>query len=369
MTHACCRSLLLGALLLFASGPAAPTVRVQAVIVPAAVGASLTVHGIPLPQGAVPYFAANLSMENLHAVAPRAGELGTGWVRAVVYDIPPPAPPDGVAAYYRDSMPGSALMPPRGLERSRRPAADDGTRVLLLMQRPARYLAIRARDRTGMARITVAIYEGGATPEAVLNAMEVLGSNGEGPKEPTTLLSPSKEQWETDTTFLSERLQSLKQHLGPGNAPDPVLGVMRSLLDQAQSLRLRQYRVPGNVTASEALQQCLQEARASHWLLWSVEAETDRTVSALYRMQDDRGMVWLRTGRGQAKNIPPRVGILTATTEISRLEVTGPINLWQLLRPSQSRPLALPSPSLVAPTPRGGLGAPPRSPFSAQPRR
>jgi hypothetical protein len=369
MTRPSWRLLLLGTLLLMLTGGSTPRAEAQASVLPAAVSAGLAVHGIPIPQGARPYLAANLSLKNLQSVAPAAGELGSGWVRAVVYDIPPPAPPDQVAAYYRDSMPGSALLPRQLPERRRPPVTEDGTRVLLLMQHPARYLAIRAQDGTGQARITVAMYEGTAAADVVLNAMGVLSENGAGPRDPTALLSPSKEQWETDSRFMGEGLRILKSHLSPGGAPDPVLGVMRTLIDQAQSLRLRQYRVPRTVNASEALHACMQEARANRWRLWSVEAETERNVSALYRMQDDRGMVWLRTGQGQPTSVPPRSGNLADTTEISRLEVTGTINLWQLLRPSQSRPPVLSSPSLTPSTGRGGLGAPPRSPFSAQPRR
>src|SRR6266542_7103164 len=69
------------------------------ILVPAE--SSLSVHGIPLPQDAAPLLAASLSLENLHALAPKSGELGRGWLRAVVYNYPVPAPPDEVAAYYR----------------------------------------------------------------------------------------------------------------------------------------------------------------------------------------------------------------------------------------------------------------------------
>jgi hypothetical protein len=367
MTSFCWRSLLLSALLFVVSGRSASPVRAQSLVVPVALSAGLTVHGIPLPQGAKPFLAANLSFKNLRAVAPSAGELGSGWVRAVVYDIPPPAPPDGVAAYYQDSMPGSAILPRQALERTRTLAADKDTRVLLLLQRPPRYLAIRAHDGTGLARITVAMYEGSAAPDAVLNAMEFISDNRDGPRDPTELLSPKKELWETDTTFLGEGLQSLKQHMGPGNASDSVIGALRSLLDQAQSVRLRQYRAPQIVSAGDALRACMQEARANRWGLWSIEAETDRSVSALYRLPGDSGMVWLRTGQGQATRAAQKFGNVAPTTEISRLEVTGAINLWQLLRPAQGR-LSPTSPSLAVPNGRGGLGPPPRSPFSAQPR-
>src|SRR5438045_2876354 len=98
------RAVRLGSFLLLASGWA--SVPAGARVLDIAVASSgLVVHGIPLPAGAEPSMAANLSLENLQALTLGHGDLGTGRLRAVVYEMRQGAPPDLVAAFYRRTMP------------------------------------------------------------------------------------------------------------------------------------------------------------------------------------------------------------------------------------------------------------------------
>jgi hypothetical protein len=139
---------------------------------------------------------------------------------------------------------------------------------------------------------------------------------------------------------------------------------MRVLLSQARSLNFKSRRVTPVVPAPEILAQFRDEARRSNWRLLSVDTEASRDVMALYRLADDKGMVMLRAGPGQADiavgSHAPATRTVAKTTEITRLEVTGAINLRELFRP-----LPPTTPALMPPA----LGSfPLRGPFSARPR-
>jgi hypothetical protein len=126
---------------------------------------------------------------------------------------------------------------------------------------------------------------------------------------------------------------------------------------------MKRRRVMPAVHAPEVLAQFRDEARRSNWRLFSVEAEASQDVMALYRLADDKGMVMLRAGPAQPVTLartPARTPVPAETTEITRLEVMGSINVQQLFRPQFPR-----EPTLTVPAP-GGLV--PRPPFSARPR-
>jgi hypothetical protein len=264
MRHAAWRSVLLAAFLLLAPWSAARLQRASAELIPAATGdGSLTVHGIPLPRNAEPFLAANLTVENLRALAPDAGDLGkSGWVRAVVYNVQEVARPDVVAAYYRAEMGGVLRQRAAAPGVAGEPLADDGTRVLQL-ERPSRTLAVRSGDQSGPTRVTVAMYEGTGEPGAILSAVDALrkGLAGPTPRESPALLAPKI--WEFEGLWKAERLELLKQNLSRSTAPEPVIDIMRSLLSQARVLSQQSYRVPRLVQAPEVLLACAQESRRS----------------------------------------------------------------------------------------------------------
>src|SRR6478672_5981035 len=94
-----------------------------------ATSAGLVVHGIPLPAGAEPSMAADLSLENLQALTLAHGDLRRGRLRAVVYEMQQGAPPDLVAAFYRRTMSRPfALALPGRVSDNRKATADDGVR-------------------------------------------------------------------------------------------------------------------------------------------------------------------------------------------------------------------------------------------------
>ncbi len=353
--------------LLFLFGPRPGPVRAELVLTSTA---PLLVHGIPIPEGAEPYLAASVSLENLHALAPRVGELGRGRLHAVAYTYPGDAPPDEVVAYYRRVSP-YLMAPgvPRRLEREKDEAAD-GMRVIQIL-RPAGYLVIRSDESSGPTRVTVALVQGNAAPLVALKAVDALRAGDNLPRASRTadLLSPKT--WESDFRLKDSEVQLLQRNLTPSNASTPVIDIMRSLLNQARALSLRSYRTTPPVDAPEMLDACQREARGRRWILLSLEAESPQRVMALYRMQENRGMVMLTAARGPAKNVaPPGAGItiLAATTEIKWLEVTGPIKLPELFRPNQPRPPVVTLPPSAVPFPRGSFGVPvPRGPFSAHP--
>lgn len=351
---------LLGAALLLAVGSTGSPAQARVMDVVVA-SSGLVVHGIPLPVGAEPTMAANLSFENLRALSTARLELGKGRLRAVIYDMPGAAPPDTVASFYRRAMtrPFSLALPDRGKE-DRKPAEDDGIRVLPFLSQTG-YLAIHAEQASRPARITVALVEGAAQPAPLLSAVEGLSIGAVGPsgaKQPPLL---SDDLWQANFSFSGPQLQLIQQRLTPNEAAGPVVDVMRVLLSQARSLNMRSRRVTPSVSAPEILAQFGGEARRSNWKLLSVDAEAAQDVMALYRQRDDRGMVMLRAGAPADISAPrspaqPRTNV----TEISRLEVTGAINLRELFRPLPPR-----TPTLLAPS----LGPfPPREPFSARQR-
>jgi hypothetical protein len=315
-------------------------------------GSGLVVQGIPLPQGAEPFLTANLSLENLHTLAPKAGELGTGRLRAVVYRVPSLAPPDQVAAFYRrTTLIPLALALPGQAQPEQKVIGDKRARVLPFLQLPG-YLAVRSEELSGPSRVTVAMVEGSAAPAVVLKAVDALreGDEGPPPSQSPALLSPRV--WDSKSAFEGTQLQILLRKTLPKDAPGPVVDVMRSLLNQARSVDSRSYTVSGKVPAAEMLTACAQEARLRSWRLLSVEADSPERVVALYRYPDDRGMIMLRAERGPAKNLAPAgapVSIPWPTTMISRLEVNGQINLQALFRPIQVRPPALTVPTFRTP--------------------
>jgi hypothetical protein len=328
----------------------------------AVTSSGLVVHGIPLPAGAEPSMAANLSLENLQAMTPVGRDLGKGRLRAVIYEMQGAAPPDVVAAFYRREMPQPfALALPRRISQSTRSAPDDGIRVLPFLSLRG-YLAIQSEEVSRPSRVTVAVVEGSALPVTVLKSVEALRKGGDGPVpvQAPPLLAPGA--WEADFSLVGPRVQLLQRKLTPSDAPGPVVDVMRALLSQARSLNCKSRRSTEVIPASVILSQFRDEARRSNWRLLSVDAEASREVMALYRFADDKGMVMLRAGPGQPANVaPPSAPVqeLRNTTEITRLEVTGAIDLRALFRPIAAVPPALTSPA---------LGPFPSGPFSAHPR-
>jgi hypothetical protein len=347
-------ALALAAACLFAASPQ----RVAAVAAgghifnAALTGSGLVVQGIPLPQGAEPLLTANLSLENLHALAPKAGELGRGRLRAVVYDVPSLAPPDQVAAFYRRATPiPVALALPGRAQADQKLLRDKRARVLPFLRLPG-YMAIRSEEQSGPSRVTVALVEGNAPPAVVLSAVDALRAGSDDPplSQAPALLSPKR--WDAQNSYEATQLQILLRNSLPKAAPGPVVDVMRSLLNQARSVDSKVYWVSRPVPAAEVLAACLQEARFRNWRLLSVEADSPQRVVALYRYRDDRGMIMLRAERGPMKNIAPvgaPVGIQAPTTKISRLEVNGQISLPALFRPVPMRPPALTVPDLGTP--------------------
>jgi hypothetical protein len=316
-------------------------------------GSGLVVQGIPLPQGAEPFLTANLSLENLHILAPRVGELGTGRLRAVVYNVPSAAPPDVVAAFYRRSplIPVALALPGR-VQPEQKVEWDRRARVLPFRGPPG-YLAIRSEERTGPSQVTVALVEGSAPPAVVLKAVDALVSGSDDPPQPqpSSLLSP--QDWASKITVEAAQLQILMEKGLPREAPGPVVDVMRSLLSQARSVDYKFYWVSRLVPAAEVLSACLQEARHGSWRLLSVEVDPSERVVALYRYRDDRGMIMICAERGPAKNTAPSNAPVAVpaptTTQISRFEVNGQINLPSLFRPIQVRPPLLAVPDFRAP--------------------
>jgi hypothetical protein len=371
MRYAAWRSVLLTAWLMLAPWSGAILAPARAEVVAAAAGGPLTVNGIPLPQNAEPFLAADLTVENLRALVPDAGELGTsGRVRAVIYHVQTIARPDEVAAYYRDALGAQAIPRRRPAPAGVRPA-DDGVRLLQL-ERPERTLAVRCVAASGPTRITVAMCQGSAAPATVLRAIEMLrtGRSGRRPELAPSLLHPDKSALDFEAKYESTRLALLKQKLNASEAPEPIIDVMRSLLSQATALHHVIYRAPQRVPAPEVLEACAQEAQRQGWKLLSVEAVTPDTVVVLYVQPESRGMVMMRAGQA-AKNVSALGAVaplLATTTEFNRLEVTGPIDLQALFRPSQARPapqklpFILPAPRRTLPTP------PPAGPFSSQRR-
>jgi hypothetical protein len=354
---------------------AAASARADLVTV-AAGGSPLLVHGIPIPEGAEPSLAASVSLDNLHVLAPRAGELGSGRLRAVVYDYQGQAPPDQVAEFYRQNAPYPFAPPSGRSERGeQRREPDDGMRVLQLA-RPPGYLAIRSQEDATPTRITVALVEGRADPAAAIKAVDALRVHGGdlASSQSTTLVE--RDTWDSEVRFQDSRLQLLQQKLLPAaSSSSPVIEILRTLLSQARSVWLRSYQVERIVPAVEMLRACQQLARQRDWQLLSLEADTPPNVMAIYRYTNgrDRGLVMLHTGREQARAVPvpglPLTRVVPVTTEISRLEVSGPSSLRTLFRSSQPR---VPTPGLmplVPAFPRGSSILPPaQAPFSAQPR-
>lgn len=371
MRHAARRSVLLTAWLLLALWPGAGGTPVRAELVLAAAGGPLTVNGIPLPVNAEPFLAADMTMENLRALAPDAGELGkSGRVRAVIYHVQAEVRPDEAAAYYRGAM-GGIPVRNRVAGAPQAQPVDDRMRVLQL-QRPARTLAVRSVADTGPTRITVAVFQGTASPAAVLRAIEFLRAGRSGPRRrnPPDLLNSEKVPLVFEGKFESTQLALLKQKLNASEAPEPIIDVMRSLLNQATALHHQIYRAPRPVPAPEVLEACAEEAHRLSWRLLSVEAVTPDTVVALYVQPESRGMVMLRAGQA-AKNVS-RLGrstpLLATATEINRLEVTGPIDLQALFRPAQARPAPQKLPYIVPPVRRAPSVPPAAAPFPPQRR-
>ena len=355
-------ALLFAGTLLFGGGAVSAPAHARGINI-AVTGSGLVVHGIPLPFGAEPSMAANLSIENLQAMAPIGRDLGTGRLRAVVYEMQEAAPPDAVAAFYRREMhrPFGLALPSR-INPSQKSPADNGIRVLPFLPTGG-FLAIRSEEVSRLSQVTVAMVEGNAMPAAVLQAIELLRRGGDGPvpgQAPPLLADGS---WQEQYSLVSPRVQLLQAKLIPSNASGPVVDVMRVLLSQAEALSYKSRRATEIVPAPVILTQFRDEARRSKWRLLSVDAAASRDVMALYRYGDDKGMVMLRAWPGQpASAAPPGLApqMTANTTEIARLEVTGSINFHALFRPIATGP-----PSLAAPA----LGPiPPRGPFSAKPR-
>src|SRR5438876_1208900 len=167
------RAVLLGSLVLFAAGWASAPAQARALDI-AVSSSGLVVHGIPLPAGAEPSMAANLSLANLQAMAPAQGDLGRGRLRAVVYEMQQGAPADQVAAFYRRTMSRPfALALPGRMSENRKSMPDDGVRVLPFLSQSG-YLAIRSEQVSRPSRVTVAMVDGAAQPAAILSAVETL---------------------------------------------------------------------------------------------------------------------------------------------------------------------------------------------------
>src|SRR5205085_2079948 len=112
-------------------------------------------------------------------------------------------------------------------------------------------------------------------------------------------------------------------------------------------LNLKSRRVTPVRPGPEILTQFRDEASRSHWQLLSIEAEASPEVMALYRLPENKGMVMLRAGPAQPVNMMARrAPAVVNSTEITRLEVTGAINLQELFRPLPPRMPALTAPAI-----------------------
>src|SRR5712691_3856228 len=133
-------------------------------------GSGLVVHGIPLPAGAEPSLAANLSLEELQVMVSGVSDLGRGRLQAVVYQLQIGAPPDAVADFYERELrrPVVRVIPHRVAPGN---PPDNGIRVLAFTGN-AGYLAIRAEEATRPSRVTVAMVEGSVLPETALKAVD-----------------------------------------------------------------------------------------------------------------------------------------------------------------------------------------------------
>src|SRR5258708_34966393 len=95
---------LLSSAFLFAGGSLSVPAATRGLNI-AVTGSGLVVHGIPLPIGAEPSMAGNLALENLQAMAPVGRDLGSGRLRAVLYEMQEGAAPAAVAGLHRDEVP------------------------------------------------------------------------------------------------------------------------------------------------------------------------------------------------------------------------------------------------------------------------
>jgi hypothetical protein len=318
-------------------------------------GSGLVVNGIPLPDGAVPSMAANLSLDDIHAMVPGSVPMGPGRLRAVVYELQIAAPPDAVIDFYRRELQRPvALTAP---DRSAEGRADDGLRVLQFLGATG-YLAIRAEEQSRPSVVTVAVVEGHAAAPAVLAALTDLRA-GAGPKPAKSppLLSPP---WQSTSHFEGVQLELLQRFLQQGNLPGPEVNVMRALFRQARALNRMSRIEPRVISRLEILSAFRDEARLQTWALVSVEETSPQEVQALYRLQNDNGMVMLRAGPPPpSPAVAPRLA--ATSTQITRFEVTGPIHFEELFHPILLRPRPVLAPPVRAPLPRG--------PFQAQPHR
>jgi hypothetical protein len=207
--------------------------------------------------------------------------------------------------------------------------------------------------------------EGSVLPETALKAVDSLrAGEGSKPAQAPPLLSPP---WETSVHFEGIQVELLKRNMEQGDAPGPVVDVRRALLRQAHSLNLMSHQVPRGIPASVILTAFRDEAYLQSWQLMSVEDAGPQEVLALYRLPNDNGMVMLRAGPPRPLHPQPR-GTFPGT-EITRLEVMGPIDFTELFRPISLRPRTFSPPAVGVPIPRGPFTAERRSPFSAQRRR
>jgi hypothetical protein len=152
-----------------------------------------------------------------------------------------------------------------------------------------------------------------------------------------------------------------------GDAPGPVVEVMRALLRQARSLTLMSHQVRRGIPAPVLLAAFRDEAQLQSGQLMSVEDYGPQEVVALYRFPNDSGMVMLRAGPPQPLHAQPRVSF--AGTEITRLEVMGSIKFAELFRPISLRPRTSSPPAFSVPIPHGPFSAERRNPLAAQRRR
>jgi hypothetical protein len=352
-------------LALLALWPAADPVQAKPLNITVS-GSGLVVHGIPLPAGAEPTLAANLSLEELQVMAAGVADLGRGRLQAVVYTLQIAAPPDAVADFYERELrrPVVRVIPQRA-DAGKTP--DDGIRVLSFTG-SAGYLAIRAEEATRPSRVTVAVVEGTVLPATVLKAVDSLLS-AEGPKPgkaPALLSAP----WESTVHFEGIRLELLKRSMEQGGAAGPVVDVRRALLRQARSLSLMRHQVSGVISPLVVLTAFRDQAHLQNWRLTSVESVEDNgppEVVALYCFPNNNGMVMLRAGP------PPRLPLQASGTlpgtEITLLEVMGSIDFAELFRPMTLRPRPVSPPAVSAPAPRGPFSAQRTGPYSAQRRR
>jgi hypothetical protein len=314
----------------------------------------LVVHGIPLPAGAEPSLAANLTLEELQAMASGVSDLGRGRLRAVVYQLQIAAPPDAVADFYQRELRRSVVrVVTSRLDSDKTP--DDGIRVLSFAGNTG-YLAIRAEDTTHPSRVTVAMVEGSLLPATMLfKAVDsLLAGERSKPGQASPLLSPP---WESFVHLEGIQVDLLKRSMEQGDAPGPVVDVMRALLRQARSLNLMSHQAPRSFSPLVVLTAFRDEANLQNWRLMSVEEDGPQQAVALYRFPNDNGMVMLRAG----PPLHPQPRGAFPGTEITRLEVMGPIDFTELFRPIVLRPQITSPPPFAVPIPR--------RPFSAQRRR